>query len=1079
MQLKRGWEQVLWNTGLQRWAGCALLTLCIGLCARGQNAISAGTLSGRITDQAGAVVPGAKVTATDTGTGAVQTATTNKTGYYSFPILRVGHYSLTVGKPGFKTTQVANVVIQIGQAFTQNVRLQVGALSQQVTVHSQAPLLQPTQSTVSTVVNRQLIKNLPLSGRRYTDFVLLTPNAVSDGEFGLVSFGGQQGGGDSGYANGNGSNSFTVDGANATSTYNGGARGRTRVPYIYGEQSIKEFQVSDNPYNAAYGGAGSGFVNTITKSGTNNVHGNAFYYNRNSGTGADDAIDHANGVKTPLDVLQQFGADLGGPVARNRMFYYFDYEQQRELDPISVINTAVSGINESTFFPKATSLPSLPSPNGPMPFFDANSQAPSSTNSYQGNAIYQQQAANALYAIRSNLGMRQRRRDDISLFPKFDWQINNSNHLTLDYNYNRFSSPGGTITYNPESFSGIEGLSNNFVHDHQATLAWQHIFTPTLLNVLHFSYQRDDQIEQPSGIGIGPNFPLVELAGGAANGGFIGLGNWTFSLGHSKEYHWQANEDMTWIAGAHTLKFGAAYDHTHVTDFFWGNFRGTYLFLNPVAFAQTQYFLYSQSAGNPTFPFSYPYYGFYLQDKYQVAPRLTLNLGLREDFQIYSQPAENPAYPATGVYKNQYSRWAPRFGFAYEPMHNTVLRGGIGLFYDLLDGTNYENSVAGDGISQVSTSVCCAFNNYGFFSGTPPTFPNQLPSNSPGFSAPNISFIAPGFRTPSVLEASLELQRQFGRSTTVKIGTMWTHGMHLISSTAYDFNLIPPTGTTTYITCNAGQTAPNCTGPRAMAPTLDNGLLNEGLVSSTLGQINGLISPGLNQYNSGYVEVQRRVNRGLNLLVSYTYSKNLQYHGVDFWNQFDLAAAHGPSLLDQRQRLSIAGYYQPQFHNLALKNWMLSSVMQFNSGRPYAPLLSSSGDTLNDSAANESTNNTAVGIAGAGLSPVNGLDSFYGPWIDEVDLELARTFALSERVHMQFSAEAFNLLNHPNFFVSEGSGINQNIYNATGTTCGDGASVNQTCYLVPNNGLGGFGTLSSIDQLNGPRVFQFGLKFSF
>ncbi len=346
MQSHRRWVQKLWHTRLQGWAGCTLLLgaglLLASLPARAQNGATTGVLSGRITDPSGAAVPGAAVTATELATGVKNQTRTNRSGFFSFPLLSVGAYNLEIQKPGFKALRIQNIVVQVGQTMAANGRLQVGSLAQRVTVSGQTPLLRPTQTTVSTVVNRQLIQSLPTNGRRYTDFVLLTPNAASDGEFGLVTIGGQQGGGDSGYANGNGSDSFTVDGSNATSNYFGDARGRTRVPYIYGEQSIKEFQVSDNPYNAAYGSGGSGYVNTVTKSGTNLLHGNAFYYNRNSGTGANDAIDKSQGRKTPLDVLQQFGADLGGPIKRNRVFYYFDYEQQRELDPISVINPGMA-----------------------------------------------------------------------------------------------------------------------------------------------------------------------------------------------------------------------------------------------------------------------------------------------------------------------------------------------------------------------------------------------------------------------------------------------------------------------------------------------------------------------------------------------------------------------------------------------------------------------------------------------------------------------------------------------------------------------------------------------------------------
>ncbi len=233
-------------------------------------------------------------------------------------------------------------------------------------------------------------------------------------------------------------------------------------------------------------------------------------------------------------------------------------------------------------------------------------------------------------------------------------------------------------------------------------------------------------------------------------------------------------------------------------------------------------------------------------------------------------------------------------------------------------------------------------------------------------------------------------------------------------------------------------------------------------------------------------------------MMSYTWSKNIDSNGVDFNNQFDFTNTHSPSLLDQRHRLSISAVWQLQtsasssaFLKTLLSNWTMSTVMAFNSGRPYTPLLASactgasldncsgSNDNLNDSAYNETTGNTAVGIGGAGPSPNLGLNSFYGPWTEEVDLGLERKFHLTEKHVIGIKAQVFNLANHANYYVQNGSGINQTLYNPVGPTCGDGATLNQTCYLVPNVGPGNFATLESINEMNGPRVFQFSFSYHF
>lgn len=1062
-----------------------------------QNPISTGAIAGRVTDPSGAVIPNADIRATNDATGVQQTTQSNAAGLYSFPVMLVGTYTLSVSRVGFKTTRVQGVVVQIGQTTTENIELVVGSLEQQLTVQASSPLFLPTESSVSTVINQTFIEGLPLSGRRYTDFVLLTPNANADGEFGLVSIAGQQGGQDSGYANGNGSNSFTVDGANDTSNYFGDARGRTRVPYIFGEQSIQEFQVADNPYSAVYGGAGSGFINTVTKSGTDTFHGDAFYYNRNSGTGANDAVDKANGRSTPLNVLQQFGGDLGGPILHHRVWFYFDYEQQRQKEPISVINSSYQGVDE-TFFANVSAGTPLPPSNGPFPVPGSFDTAPLPSD--PNYPIYLQQVSNAVNAIRSNLGQRKRRRDDLSFFPKVDWQAGGNDHLTFLYNYNRFNSPGGTFTFNPVSSFGIEALPNNFVRDHHSSIHWTHIFKSNLLNDFHVSFLRDEQIGTPSSL-INPKLPNVFLFAL----GFFALGNPTFANADTKEFQWGFGEQLNYIRGRHNLKFGLDINRTHVTDFFPGNFLGTYGFFGGGAtpltnFALGRYGFYNQGGGNPVFPFTFPYYAFYVQDKFQALPNLTLDLGIREDFQVYAQPRQNPAFPLTGQFPNQYRRVSPRFGFAYQPFSKTVVRSGFGMFYQILNGLNYENSVISNGLASQQSSASASFNSALPANQQSPTFPGTL-NNPTLFSASsNISIVDPGFQTPYVLQSSLEIQQQLGPTMTASLGTMWTHAVHLISSSAFDVNLIPPSGTTTYIVCPAGTTtnfATACTGPPVVLPTLDSGLLSEGRINPSLGQINALISPGLNNYNSLYARLERRALKGLNFLVSYTFSKNILSNGADFSNQFDFRNTHGSSLLDQRHRVSLAAIYSPNAPSLSsqavralLSNWTISTVMQFSSGRPYTGLLNSActsstlsfancdgaGDNLNDSAINESTGNTATGINGLGPSPNIGLNAFYGPWIEEIDLGIARQFHVTERHTITVKAQAFNLFNHPNFFVQSGRGINQTQYDPIGSNCGDGSTPNQLCFLVPDPG---FKTLQSISELNGPRIFQFALQYRF
>jgi hypothetical protein len=1068
-----------------------------------QNVVLTGALGGRVTDQSGAVVPGASVLVQNLDTCVNQSAQTNQTGLYRFPALMPGSYSLRASSKGFRDAQ-GLVRVLVGNITLQDINLRVGAKGDTVKVAGITPLLRPAESSASNVMEQSFIEDLPLNGRRYTDFTVLTPNTSYDGDTGLVSIAGQQGGEDSGYANGNGSNAFTVDGSNATNNYFADILGRYRIPYLYGEDAIQEFQVAISPYSAVYGG-GAGFVNAVTRSGSNGFHGGAFYYNRNSATGANDALDKASGFPKPLDALQQFGAGMGGPIQRDRLWFFVDYEQQLRNNPITVINTALATTPENlpAFLSANFGIPAgttVPAPNGPLPM-PGNDSAPDPTN-----PVYLQQVANTLNALNSNLGTKPRKRNDLVITPRLDYQADSRDSLFLSLNVNRFDSPGGVITDPTVGNYGTQTLANAYVHTFQASLGWTHTLSPRLLNEFHASTSQDNEIATPTG--LAPNTPTVVLDSPAA----FTLGNSAFSIGRVFERQYSLADRLDYVMGKHTVQLGFDFnrardadtddggaDPNEAVDF--GSPLGLYEFPNLQAFALGEYSNFSQASGNPTFSFSVPYYGFYVQDSFQAFPRLTLDLGLREDFQVYPQPAENPAFPLTGQYPNQFLRLAPRFGFAWQPATNTVVRGGFGDFYTNMNGLNYRNAVVSNGLASQQSSVSASY-----AAGSPnqqePSFPNILPANSPLFAgSPDISLVSPTFRVPYILQASLQIEREIAENTTLSVGTMWNHGVHILSGSAYDLNLNPLQGTTTYTVCPPSATTAPCSGPTIMLPNMDNGLLTEGRINSNLGQINELVSPAQNSYNSFFVQLQRRMSKGVALQFSYTFAKSMMLDGMDFNNQFDFSNTHAPSLLDQRHRISFAGVYRPGLEKLTslstaralLSAWRLSSVMEFSSGRPYAAMLSpactssilsfsncdGADDNLNDTAFNQDTANTAAGINGGGPTPGIGLNSFYGPWLERIDVGLARSFAIKEGKELQLQVQAFNLLNHANFYVQNGDGINQLQYNPIGTNCGDGATLNQTCYLVLNSGPGNFGALQEISPNGLPRVFQFSARFTF
>ena len=1054
----------------------SLVTLAWGPILQAQNSVSTGIINGRVEDPSGAVIAGAAIILTNASNGFKQASASNNDGLFSFPAVPTGSYILSAAASGFRPVQVTNVNASVGQTTAINVRMEVGDVNQQVNVSAEIEVLNTSDSSISSVIGETLVQNLPTLRRQYTDFALLSPGVTVDGQFGSVSFAGSQGDYTSNYANGNGGNSFSVDGANATSRYLSEQRMETRIPYVFGSESVQEFQVSLSPYSPAYGGGAAGYINTVTKSGTNSLHGAAFYYNRNTGAGsAIDAVSKANGFPRALDVRQQFGAALGGPVVKNKLFFYFDYEQQRRKDPISIINPSQAAVNVTSFgLPAGTALPA---PTGfPTP---SSLTAPA-----PGNPVYLQQVSNALFEIQSQLGFYPRVQNDLVFFERADLMLTSKDQIAMRYNYNTFVSPG-SATSNPIPGSGRQSYSDDAAQDHDALVHWTHVVSPTLLLDSHVFYSRNNDQTQPTTLAHPAPFPGVRLTVPS-----------TFSIGRGalndvREYEWGFSEHINWIKGRHTLEFGGDLAHDSNVSLSYSGYNGAYTFSSLTAFALGQYSLYTQNNGQPLYRIGFPTYGLYIGDTYKATSNLTLNIGFREDWQVYPQPPLNPALPLTGKYNNDYDRWAPRVGFAWHVLPRTVIRGGTGYFRAFLSSKNYITATTTNGLASLRSSLSLSYNSALAPDAQSLVFPNILPQSSSLFAAsPNVNVIDPGLKTPATAQASLQIEQQLANSLTVTVGTIWAHSEHLISSSFFDMNLIQPTGTTQYVVCPAGTVTVPCTGAAPITlMNLDAGTLKEGALYPAFGQVKALVSPANSTYTSGFTQFRQQYRHGFTGTLAYTLSKNIDSNGYNFANQFNFANTKGPALLDQRHKITAALVYQSQYSGSGIKkallsNWMISTITQYGSGRPYAAILSTAcvgsslatctgGSNLNDSAFNYSQ-----GILGAGPTPDIGLNSFTGPWSGSVDLNVERGFKIGEFGKLLIRVTGFNMLNHPNYYVYSGNGINQQEYRPVGPACGN-KSQNQTCYLIPNNSVGGFGTFSVVQQNTGPRIFQFTAIYRF
>src|ERR1700682_4527226 len=307
------------------------LVLCLfAALGLAQSAIGRPTLNGTVTDATGAAVPNAKVTVSDTATGLTRTTETTDGGLYGFQRLPVGSYTLSVEAGGFKTARRTNVELTVGAVATINIAVEIGAAQETVSVTAEVPVVETTRSQTSTTVTSQEVRDLPINGRNFLDFTVLTPGVVRDPtRSGDLSFGGQRGT----------SNSLLVDGSDSNNVFFGQTTGRSgtgRNPYSFSEDSVQEFQVNANGYGAEIGRAGGGVINVITKSGTNSWHGTAFEFFRDKAMNANSWENNRNNRPKPPYHFNQFGGNIGGPVVKNKLFFFFDYDGQRNTSPDTV-----------------------------------------------------------------------------------------------------------------------------------------------------------------------------------------------------------------------------------------------------------------------------------------------------------------------------------------------------------------------------------------------------------------------------------------------------------------------------------------------------------------------------------------------------------------------------------------------------------------------------------------------------------------------------------------------------------------------------------------------------------------------
>ncbi|QQS42774.1 MAG: TonB-dependent receptor [Acidobacteriota bacterium] len=714
--------------------------------ASAQSQTTTGLIQGTVYDSAGAVVPGASVTVTNTETGFTRTVTSNSDGFFTAPLLPLGNYRLSATAQGFADYSVENLRVTIGQ--TQSLRIELAAAGANVTVDVNAatgPPVEVAQTELSTQINERSVENLPINRRDFSRFVQLTPGvSIVQGPDGdEITINGQKGI----------QNNFTIDGSDANNPFFGEQRGGQRPAFTVSLESIQEFQVVPVGASAEFGRSSGGFINAVTKSGTNQFNGSAFIFFRNDSLSSQnpDAVDA--GLPTEDSQNFQFGGNLGGPIVKDKAFFFFAYERN-----------------------------------------DGQSSKPNSIDPILVDIFANQ------FGSPDEERIIDRTNDADVLLGKVDVNINNKNLLTLRHNYSRAEQINGTFDVPTWGYSanGREtDNSNAFIAQLVTT------FTPTFLNEFRFQWAKE---ERPR-FYDGPDLPDTTI--GTFDGSIsYRFGRPFFLPVPSDDTRFQFTDNITYVTGNHVLKFGADINRTRVSQTFIGFARGRYIFaagtiddaidgfidyINGVSADALQLYLQFapigdrtvEEAGTQAYTNIEP--GFYVQDTWNPKPNLTFNFGFRWEGQYqpdtitppsetrYGQFLSDPRFPSDGSIPDFTDGYAPRLAVSWSPGDDgkTAIRLGAGIYYARIPGLvvagprNTDGVIAGNIF--YANFLCQPPDKIGNGGGGPfgcPDYPGIVPTA--GFTPfnPGVAVFERNFKNPRTIQYSASIEREIFEDTT-------------------------------------------------------------------------------------------------------------------------------------------------------------------------------------------------------------------------------------------------------------------------------------------------------------------------
>ncbi len=1037
-----------------------------------------GTILGTVTDASGALVAGATVKARNVGTGQERTTATSADGSYAIPELPIGTYAVTISQSGFQTAVANNVEVSVAGERRVDAQLKTGDVAVKVEVAGDLlPQVETTSAQLGGTLTSEAIKDIPVNGRDYTKLIYLnpgiagSPDQISDspGSFGTFSMNGSRGR----------ANNFLLDGTDMNDGYRNDPA--INEAGVFGDpatilpiDAIAELRVLSNG-EAEYGRNSGAVVNIVTKVGTNQLHGSVMEYNRTSSVGGARNFFNTVGSQDPFH-NNQFGGSLGGPIVKDKTFFYANYEGQRESgaqsgtscvpDPRQIAADLDGGAPNEVIGALLARNP-WPTPNKPDPEYDPS------------NAVYETGCRTDpdTGALVTNLATSTRFKNRVdSVIAKIDHNFNQTNLLTGRYYFGDSDQSFPFAQLAGGLLPGFNTVTPTRVQ--LVSLSWVKVVNPNQVNEARLGWNRfaegffpEDQAFDPSSIGLNTGVGPYEGGLPAINvGDFSQIGATNGVPRNRVDANWHFIDNYSWKSGRHDVKFGYEFRRTTIMQVLENTFRGKLSFDDLTGFLNGQPSDGGQRAGNTRRHTSENSHAFYIQDSFRWTPRLTLNLGLRWDyFGVVNEksnlfyrfdPATETEVPVGQLYDKDYNNFAPRIAFAYDVTGKgkTVVRGGWGMYYDafaqdIFLGHFPWNCFFCPGPAYAGVGPA-AITSLGLFGGAldpnNPVYDTANPTPNPEFFGAD-----PKMRTPYVQNFNLNVQQSLGGRTVFQVGYVGTKGTRLFRCrdinqpsqdqiTAADLACVP--NPLNGVFCPSGYGV-----PRQFPDALPFYINQEESAASSI-------------YHALQTSLRTTSLHGLTSQVNFVWSHSTDdaSDSEDFTpNQAqpqNSAAAsrldRGNSSFDIRRRFTWNFAYDfPKWGGSIAKvknGWGIDGVLSLQDGQPFhlnyffegdysgagqgfdrpdviAPIhygslpfnfldmTSFAAPCTWGNTPNDGSSDETNCVPGTRHFGNLGRNSLRGPAFKEFNFSISKNTAITERVNLNLRAEFFNVLNHPNF----------------------------------------------------------------